>query len=213
MSRLLGPSTRLSRREGVNLMLKPIRDESGKNPLEREYKNYPPGMHVFRRGKTSEYAKRLREKQKVKRHYGLLEKQFRRVFEMAEKAHENTGIALLKLLERRLDNVVYKTRFIAGRRGARQAIVHGHILVNGRKCDRPSFLVSPGDVISIHQRERSQKFARDQMTILEGIANPPRQSWLEADPNRLEAKVLALPGREDVLIPVEEQLIVEFCSR
>ncbi len=213
MSRQLGPSTRLSRREGVNLMLKPIRDESGKNPLEREYKNYPPGMHVFRRGKASEYAKRLREKQKVKRHYGLLEKQFRRFFGLAERANENTGIALLKLLERRLDNVVYKTRFIAGRRGARQAIVHGHILVNGRKCDKPGYLVDVGDVITIHERERSRKYARSQMTILEGIPNPPRQSWLEVDPDQLTARVIAMPGREDVLIPVEEQLIVEFCSR
>ncbi len=213
MGRYTGPTMRLARREGVNLRLKPIRDETGKNPLEREYKNYPPGMHLWRRGKTSEYAVRLREKQKVKRHYGLLERQFQRYFREAEQATGNTGLALLQLLERRLDNVVYKTRFIAGRRGARQAIVHGHICVNGRKVDRPGFLVDVGDKITVHPRERSQKYARAQMQILEGVAIPPRQSWLQIEDDKLTAAVLALPTREDVIIPVEEQLIVEFCSR
>ncbi|MBK9119720.1 MAG: 30S ribosomal protein S4 [Phycisphaerales bacterium] len=213
MGRYTGPSTRLSRREGVNLMLKPIRDETGKNPLEREYKNYPPGMHMLRRGKTSDYAVRLREKQKVKRHYGVLEKQFRRYFELATKSPGNTGEELLRTLERRLDNVVYKTRFVAGRRGARQAVVHGHILVNGRKVDRPGYLVQVGDRISIRAREKSTQYVRAQIALLEGVSNPPAQGWLEVDPNKLEATVVALPGRDDVLIPVEELLIVEFCSR
>lgn len=213
MARNTGPTTRLSRREGVNLMLKPIRDQTGKNPLERDYKNYPPGMHIWRRSRTSEYAVRLREKQKVKRHYGLLERQFQRYFRMAERARENTGVALLRLLERRLDNVVYKTRFIAGRRGARQAVVHGHVCVNGKKVDRPGRLVDVGDRISIHSRERSQKYARAQLQLLEGVPVPPEQTWLQVDANKLEATVVALPGRDDVLIPVEEQLIVEFCSR
>jgi small subunit ribosomal protein S4 len=204
---------RLSRREGIKLMLKPIRDETGKNPLEREYKNYPPGMHMFRRGKSSDYAVRLREKQKVKRHYGVLERQFRRYFELANRSPGNTGEALLQILERRLDNVVYKTRFVAGRRGARQAVVHGHVLVNGRKVDRPGALVEVGDRITVHPRERSQKYARAQMALLEGVSNPPPQAWLQVDPAKLEATVAALPAREDVLIPVEEQLIVEFCSR
>jgi len=213
MSRYTGPSTRLSRREGVNLMLKPIRDESGKNPLEREYKNYPPGMHMWRRGRSSEYAVRLREKQKVKRHYGILERQFMRYYDLASRSPGNTGEELLRILERRLDNVVYKTRFIAGRRGARQAIVHGHILVNGRKVDKPGYLVEVGDRIAVHSRERSRKYAQSQMQLLEGVPNPPPQSWLQVDPAKLEATVLALPSREDVLIPVEEQLIVEFASR
>ena len=213
MARYIGPVTKLARREGVNLHLKPIRDQTGKHPLEREYKNYPPGMHLWRRGKTSEYAVRLREKQKVKRHYGVLEKQFRRYFEMAERSPGNTGLALLQLLERRLDNVLYKTRMIAGRRGARQAIVHGHIHVNGRKVDRPSYLVHAGDKISIHPRDKSQKYARAQMAMLEGVALPPKQGWLQFDDNKLEVIVAALPAREDVLIPIEEQLIVEFCSR
>jgi len=213
MGRYTGPTTRLSRREGVNLMIKPIRDQTGKNPLEREYKNYPPGMHIWRRAKSSEYAVRLREKQKVKRHYGILERQFKRYYRMAERFRGNTGLALLQILERRLDNVVYKTRFIAGRRGARQAVVHGHVCVNGRKVDRPGYLVRVGDVIAIHKREKSQKYARAQMQLLEGVPVPPEQSWLAVDPNKLEARVTALPGREDVLIPVEEQLIVESCSR
>jgi small subunit ribosomal protein S4 len=203
----------LSRREGVNLMLKPIRDETGKNPLEREYKNYPPGMHMWRRGKSSDYGVRLREKQKVKRHYGLLEKQFRRYFDMATRAPGNTGEELLQILERRLDNALYKTRFIAGRRGARQAVVHGHVLLNGRKVDRPGCLVNVGDRISIHPRERSQKHARAQMALLEGVSNPPPQEWLQVEPGKLEATVVALPSRDDVLIPIEEQLVVEFCSR
>lgn len=213
MGRYIGPTTRLSRREGVNLMLKPIRDLSGKMPLERDYKNYPPGMHIWRRSKTSDYGVRLREKQKVKRYYGVLEKQFQRYFHMAERLPENTGVALLRMLERRLDNVVYKTRFVAGKRGARQAVVHGHILVNGRKCDRPGYLVQAGDRISVRKREKSEKYVRAQMQLLEGVAMPPEQEWLQVEPAKLEATVAALPDREHVLIPVEEQLIVEFCSR
>ena len=213
MGRYTGPTTRLSRREGINLMLKPIRDESGKNPLEKQYKNYPPGMHIWRRGKRSAYSVRLREKQKVKRHYGILERQFRRYFRLAEKVHENTGLALLGLLERRLDNAVYKTRLVAGRRGARQAVVHGHFLVNGRKVDRPGYLVEVGDRIAVRPREKSKKYVQAQMQLLEGVPNPPLQGWLQVYPTKLEASVVALPGRDDVLIPVEEQLIVEFCSR
>ena len=213
MSRYIGPTTRLSRREGINLMLKPIRDESGKNPLEKEYKNYPPGMHMWRRGRSSAYGVRLREKQKVKRHYGLQERQFRRYFGMAERSHENTGVALLRLLERRLDNAVYKTRFIAGRRGARQAVVHGHILVNGIKVDRPGYLVEIGDRITVRAHDKTRQYVQAQMQLLEGVPNPPQQAWLQVDTTKLEGTVLALPSRDDVLIPVEEQLIVEFCSR
>lgn len=213
MARYTGPTTRLSRREGVNLMLKPIRDQTGKNPLERDYKNYPPGMHIWRRSRATAYGVRLREKQKVKRHYGILERQFRRYFQLAERSRENTGVSLLRLLERRLDNALYKTRFIAGRCGARQAIVHGHVCVNGKKVDRPSFQIQVGDRISIRNHEKSQKYSRAQIQLLEGVPSPPEQTWLQIDPAKLEATVVALPGRDDVLIPVEEQLIVEFCSR
>jgi len=213
MGRYVGPTTRLSRREGINLKLKPIRDETGKNPLEREYKNYPPGMHMFRRGKSSEYAIRLREKQKVKRHYGVLERQFRRYYALASRSAANTGEALLQILERRLDNVVYKARLAAGRRGARQAVVHGHFLVNGRKVDRPGYLVSVNDRITVRKREKSEKYVRAQMALLEGVTDPPPQAWLQVDPQKLEATVLTLPSRDAVLIPVEELLIVEFLAR
>ncbi len=143
----------------------------------------------------------------------MLERQFRRYFELANRSAGNTGEALLQILERRLDNVVYKARFAAGRRGARQAVVHGHFLVNGRKVDRPGFLVSVGDKITIRTREKSEKFVRAQMALLEGVSNPPPQPWLQVDPAKLEASVVALPSRDDVLIPVEELLIVEFLAR
>ncbi len=210
MGRILGPVCRLCRREEKKLMLKGIRCETAKCPMEREYRNNPPGMHVWRRGKSSEYSVRLREKQKVKRYYGLLEKQFRRYFALAERAPENTGVALLKLLERRLDNAVFKAGLAGSRKTARQAIVHGHFLVNGRRVDRPGYLVRPGDRITVREREKSRNFVRAQI----GEEAPRQvQSWLQVDFRLPEALVVALPSRDDVNIPVEEQLIVEFCSR
>jgi small subunit ribosomal protein S4 len=191
-------------------MLKGIRCETAKCPMEREYANNPPGMHMWRRGKASEYGKRLREKQKVKRYYGVLERQFRRLFAMAEKGTENTGLNLLQLLERRLDNAVYKSGFACSRKTARQAVVHGHLLVNGRKVDRPGALVDIGDRVSVRPSERSQKFVRAQIGE-EGLRNA--QSWLQVDEKKLEFTVVSLPTREDVQIPVEESLIVEFASR
>ncbi|GMU82364.1 MAG: 30S ribosomal protein S4 [Phycisphaerales bacterium] len=209
MGRSIGPVCRMCRREGIKLMLKGIRCETAKCPMEKEYKNNPPGMHMWRRGKSSEYGVRLREKQKVKRYYGLLEKQFQRIYDQAIKGTENTGVNLLRLLERRLDNVVYKAGFAQSRRSARQAIVHGHILVNGRKVDRPSSLVHAGDKITAHRREKSQNYLKAQ------IGEDPRntQAWLQVDARKIEAIVVSLPTRDDVQIPVEEQLIVEFCSR
>jgi small subunit ribosomal protein S4 len=209
MGRLLGPACRNCRREGIKLMLKGVRCETAKCPMEREYRNNPPGMHLWRRGKSSEYGVRLREKQKVKRYYGLLERQFRLVFARAEKSAENTGVALLRLLERRLDNAVFKAGFAISRKTARQAICHGHIMVNGRRVDRPGYLVQQGDRLSVRGREKSRNYVIDQ------IGEDPRQvqSWLQVDPKKPEAVVIALPGRDDVNIPVEEQLIVEFCSR
>ncbi|MEP0847992.1 MAG: 30S ribosomal protein S4 [Phycisphaerae bacterium] len=210
MGRYVGPVCRVCRREGVKLMFKGIRCETAKCPMEREYKNNPPGMHMWRRGKSSEYGVRLREKQKVKRYYGLLERQFQKVFREAEKSMDNTGVELLRLLERRLDNAVYKSGLVGSRRTARQAVSHGHILVNGRKCDRPGYRVRPGDKISVNKREKSQKFIHQQI----GEESPrPVQSWLHTDFKAVEVTVVSLPTREDVQIPVEEQLIVEFCSR
>ena len=205
-----GGVCRLCRREGVKLMLKAVRCETAKCPMEREYRNNPPGMHMWRRGKNSEYAVRLREKQKVKRYYGVLERQFRRMFARAERLQENTGVALLRLLERRLDNAVYKAGLVGSRNTGRQAVCHGHITVNGRKVDRPGYLINVGDRISVRAREKSQKFIREQMGE-DGVRSV--QTWLEVDPKKPEAVIAALPGRDDVQIPVEEQLIVEFCSR
>lgn len=166
-------------------------------------------MHAWRRGKGSNYLVRLREKQKVKRYYGVWEKQFKRYFEVATRSHGNTGEGLLQLLERRLDNVVWKLALTPSRPTARQTIVHGHITVNGRKVDKPSFRVSQGDVIGVRESEKSRKFIREHL----GESPPPVQEWLEREVSKLEGRVTSLPTREHIQIPVEEQLIVEMCSR
>lgn len=191
-------------------MLKGHRCETAKCPMEKQGRNFPPGMHPYRRAKGTEYAKRLREKQKVKRYYGLLEKQFRRYFEMAQRSPQNTGIALLTTLERRLDNVVFKANLSISRRAARQAIGHGHVTVNGRKVDRPGYLVRTGDRVGTAGREVSKKLTQ---ACLVSDPNKPIQGWLRLDVERMECTVAALPGRDDVQIPVEENLVVEFCSR
>jgi small subunit ribosomal protein S4 len=190
-------------------MLKGARCESAKCAMERQWSNSPPGMHAWRRRKAGDYGIRLREKQKVKRYYGVLERQFMLYFRMAERGKGNTGEALLSLLERRLDNVVWKLGFAPSHKASRLALVHGHIYVNGRKVNRPSYLVKQGDRITVKPSERSQKFVRT--TLSDGA--PPLQKWLQLDSQRLEGEVLALPTREDVQIPVEEQLIIEMCSR
>ena len=210
MGRYTGPTCRLCRREGIKLMLKGARCDTAKCPLERQWRNTPPGMHNWRRRRGSEYAVRLREKQKVKRFYGIFERQFRRYFKMAEREKTNTGVALLRLLERRLDNVVYKLGFAPSRAAARQTITHGHIYVNGRKASSPSMLVKVGDKISVKPSEKSQKLIRQR---LEEIGEPSVQNWLKLDTAKLEGTVVAMPSRDDVTIPVEENLIVEFCSR
>lgn len=209
MSRILGPMCRLCRREGIKLMLKGARCESPKCPMERQWRSHPPGMHGWRRGKGTNYLIRLREKQKVKRYYGVLEKQFKVVFAAASHAPGNTGEAMLQLLERRLDNVVWKLGLAPSHRTARIAIVHGHFLVNGRRVNRPSVLLSPGDRIGVKESERSKKYVR----ALLGENPPPVQPWLDRDVNALTGQVLGLPTREHVQIPVEEHLIVEMCSR
>lgn len=191
-------------------MLKGARCETAKCPMERQWRNFPPGMHPYRRAKGTEYAKRLREKQKVKRYYGVLEAQFRRVFAQAQRSTQNTGVALLTLLERRLDNVVFKMGLAASRKSARQAILHGHFEVNGVTVDRPSYCVRQGDRVTVKSREASQKLAK---AALEASASRPPQGWLQVNLEQMQGLVVALPSREDVQIPVEENLIVEFCSR
>jgi small subunit ribosomal protein S4 len=167
-------------------------------------------MHAWRRRrKAGDYGIRLREKQKVKRYYGVLERQFMIYFRMAERARTNTGEALLSLLERRMDNVVWKLGFALSHRAARAAIAHGHIYVNGRRLNRPSYLVKKGDRVGVKPSERSLKLVREAL----GDGGPSVQPWLQLDAQRLEGIITALPTREDVQIPVEEQLIIEMCSR
>ena len=209
MGRYIGPVCRLCRREGVKLMLKGARCETAKCAMERQWRNRPPGMHAWRRRKSGDYGVRLREKQKVKRYYGVFERQFMIYFRRAERMKGNTGEALLGLLERRLDNVVWKLGFAPSHRAARIAISHGHVHVNGRRLNRPSYLVYEGDRISTKPSERSRKFVRQAL----GDGGPTVQSWLELDAQSLEGTIAALPTREDVQIPVEEQLIIEMCSR
>jgi small subunit ribosomal protein S4 len=194
----------------MKLSLKGIRCETSKCPIEKRQKNIAPGMHGWRRGRGTDYGIRMREKQKVKRYYGLFERQFMRYFHKAERTKGNTGEVLLGLLERRLDNVVYKLNFAASRKAARQLITQGHIYVKGRKVDRPDFTISIGDKITVKPSEKSKKRAKTQ---LETNPNFTAQSWLQLDPNTQSATVVALPSRQDVQFPVEEQLVVEFCSR
>ena len=210
MGRYTGPKFRLDRREGVNLMLKGLRSRTSKHPLERPGHDNAPGMHGWRRYRGSEYGVRLREKQKVKRYYGVFDKQFMRYYRIAESSRGNTGVEVLILLERRLDNTVHKLGFAPSRSSARQMVVHGHILVNGRKCDRPGRLIDVGDVMTIKDNSRSQALVRRN---LEELGAPVLQNWLSLDMTRLEGAVAALPTRDDVMIPVEEHLIVEFCSQ
>jgi small subunit ribosomal protein S4 len=191
-------------------MLKGIRCGTAKCPIEKKQRNLAPGMHGWRKGRQSEYAVRLREKQKVKRYYGLLDRQFMKYFREAERTKGHTGEILLQLLERRLDNVVYKLNFAASRKSARQLISHGHIQVNGKKVDISSYITSVGDKITIKDSQRSKKLIREQ---LDSNPNFTTQSWLQLDRESPQATIVALPSRDDVQIPVEEQLVVEFCSR
>lgn len=210
MGRYLGSSCKHCRREGMKLMLKGIRCETAKCPVEKKQRNLGPGMHGWRRGRASEYAVRLREKQKVKRYYGLLERQFMMYFHKAERTKGNTGETLLQLLERRLDNVVYKLNFAPSRKAARQLISHGHIYVNQRKVDVSDYTTKIGDKIMVKGSERSLKRIKEQ---LETNPNFTTQGWLQLARERAEATIVAMPTRDDVQIPVEEQLVVEFCSR
>ena len=210
MGRYLGSSCKLCRREGMKLMLKGSRCESGKCAVERRERNMAPGMHGWRRGRNSDYGVRLREKQKVKRFYGLLENQFLRYFRRAVRNRGNTGEVLLELLERRLDNVIYKLNFASSRKKARQLITHGHIYVNGRKVNIPDLTLKVGDKITLKDSAKSRKIVKEQ---LETNPNYTVQSWLQLDPQKAVASVIALPSRDDVQLAIEEQLVVEFCSR
>ncbi len=210
MGLYVGPSCRLCRRESIKLFLKGVKCETAKCQVERRQRNLAPGMHRWQRTRSSEYAVRLREKQKVKRYYGLLERQFMRYFHKAERLKGNTGENLLRLLESRLDNVVYKLNFSPSRKSARQLICHGHICVNGRKTDISDYTLKVGDKITLKNSEKSVKKIKQQ---LESNPNFTVQSWLQLDREMPGATVVAMPSRADVQIPVEVQLVVELCSR
>ncbi len=210
MGRYIGPSCRVCRREGMKLFLKGMKCETAKCQIERRQRSLAPGMHGWRRGRLSEYGVRLREKQKIKRYYGVYEQQFMRFFREASRLKGNTGENLLQLLERRLDNVIYKLNFAGSRKAARQLITHGHIHVNGRKVDIGDYILNIGDKIAVKDSEKSLKWVRQQ---LESNPNFTVQGWLQLDRDKPAATVVALPARTDVQIPVEEHLVVEFCSR
>ncbi len=209
MGRHIGPVCRLCRREGLKLFLKGTRCDTPKCAVER--RDGVPGMHQYRRGKPSEYSIRLREKQKVKRYYGIFERQFRRYYDKASRTKGNTGDALMSILERRLDNVLTRLGFAVSRPAARQVIGHGHVLINGHKCDIPSYLVRPGDVIQVKDRESSRKLVIGALSM-EG--QPPVPEWLDRTSNEPpEGRVSRLPGPQDIALPVTPQLIVELLSR
>ncbi|NYE57968.1 30S ribosomal protein S4 [Carboxydothermus ferrireducens] len=208
MARYTGPVCKLCRREGIKLFLKGDRCYTDKCAIAR--RNYAPGQHGHTRKKPTEYALQLREKQKAKRIYGVLEAQFRRYFEMAERQPGITGENLLVILERRLDNVVYRLGLAASRAQARQLVRHNFFTVNGRKVNIPSYLVKVGDVIALKEEKKDSPIAKE---IMERAASKTLPAWLSYDANNAVGKVEALPKREDIDIPVEEHLIVELYSR
>ena len=208
MARYTGAACRICRRENARLFLKGDRCYGDKCSFER--RSYPPGQHGQRRTKVSDYGIQLREKQKVKRMYGLLEKQFRAYFARAERQKGITGTNLLIMLERRLDNIVYRLGFAGSRNQGRQMVRHSHILVNGRKVNIPSYLVKVGDVVTI--REKSRK-APPIVEAMETVARRGVPEWLELEKESFKGTVRALPTREDLTMPIQEQLIVELYSK
>ena len=208
MARYTDAVCRLCRREGLKLFLKGERCYTDKCAIER--RNYPPGQHGQARPKFSEYSIQLREKQKLRRIYGVLEGQFRRYFQMADRAKGVTGETLLQLLERRLDNMVYRMGFATSRSEGRQLVRHGHFTVNGRKVNVPSYLAKPGDVIGV--RERSRQIARIQ-EALELAQRRGVPDWLEVTPEQFAGRVKTLPARSDLTMPINEKLVVELYSK
>ena len=208
MAKYRGPVCRLCRREGVKLFLKGSRCMTNKCAIER--RAYPPGQHGQGRQRVSEYSAQLREKQKLKRIYGVLERQFRETFSMAERREGITGENLLRLLERRLDNVVYRLGFAASRKEARLLVTHGHYRVNGRKVNIPSFLVREGDVVEVKERSRQILPIQAALAGVEGRGVPV---WLDLDKANLKATVCGLPAKDEIAMPVNEQLVVDLYSR
>ena len=209
MGRHTGPVERLSRREGVELELKGVRRLAGKSGLERRGP-VPPGQHGAgrRRRQPSTFALQLRAKQVLKRIYGVRERQFRRYVREAQRSHDRTGDRLLEFLERRLDNVLYRLGFATTRAQARQFISHGHVFVDGRRVTIPSFRVKPGQVVGLRDSSPVRPVASEAAELLARVA-----PWLETDPDGLVGRVLRDPVREDIYVPIDEQLVVEHFSR
>jgi small subunit ribosomal protein S4 len=206
VARYRGPVCKLCRREGMKLFLKGERCLTEKCAIER--RSYPPGEHGRGRIKQSEYLLQLREKQKARRYYGLLEQQFRLYYERASRRSGVTGENLLRMLELRLDNVVYRLGFAASRAQARQLVRHGHFLVNGRRVNIPSYQVRPDDIISIRPGSSAEQAVRDATDLTASVA-----PWLQADHENLTGKILKLPERAEIDAPVQESLIVELYSK
>ncbi len=210
MARYTGSSCRICRREGVKLFLKGTRCYTDKCAFSR--RGYTPGQHGKgrRRFKTSNYGLQLREKQKVKKIYGILEKQFRRYFKLAEHSKDVTGEKLLELLERRLDNIVFRSCFTVSRAQARQMVRHGHILVNNRKVNIPSYSIKTGDVVHVKQRDKLVKNIKE---TIEKVKDRGVPGWLKEDFEGLKVNITRLPERNDISMDIREQLIVELYSK
>ncbi len=221
MARNIGPKCRLCRREGRKLFLKGERCYTEKCAVKKRGSNYPPGVHTWRRSRVSEYGRQLRERQKLKRIFGMLERQFRAMFAEANRTTGNTGETLLRLALRRLDNVCRCSGFGLGPASARQLITHGHVRVNGKKVDRPSYLVRLNDVITVAGQDRIRKLVAANLERSRAfMAAAP--SWLDVNAEALSARVAALPGREEFPcvaeidkqpVGLDEQLIVEGCAK
>jgi small subunit ribosomal protein S4 len=208
MARYTGALCRLCRREGEKLFLKGSRCYTDKCAVEK--RKYAPGQHGQSRGKLSDYGIQLREKQKVRRIYGVMENQFRIYFKKASRMKGVTGEALLQLLERRLDNVVYRMGFSTNRREARQLVKHRHFLVNGRTVDIPSYLLRPGDIVEVREASRQLQAISDSLSMAEHKGVP---EWIELDMQNMKGKFVRIPSREEIQLPVQEQLIVELYSK
>jgi len=208
MARYTGPNCKQCRREGCKLYLKGERCTNGKCAFD--HRSAAPGQHGAARKKVGEYGKQLREKQKARRYYGVLEKQFRHYYDMAEKMEGITGTNLLILLERRLDNVIYRMGMAESRKEARQLVLHAHFTLNGKKVSIPSILIKAGDVIAV--KESSKENAKIK-ALAEAIATKTSPKWIEKDAANLTAKIVALPARDDIDFEFDEQLIVELYSK
>jgi small subunit ribosomal protein S4 len=210
VARVLGAKCRLCRREATKLFLRGSRCDTMKCAMEREKRSKPPGQHGDKRSRLTDYGVHLREKQKVKWMYGLMDRQFMRYFDVAQGMPGNTGENLLLLLERRLDNVLYRLGFAASRSQARQMITHGKVTLNARRIYVPSFWVKAGDMIKPIDTEVAKNMILENLKIANRDAVP---GWLSIKDEPLEGQVLQLPKREEITVPINEQLIVEFCSR